>query len=391
MAVILNNLYNRLKSIDGQQIRLITGEKGLNNVVKWVHIVEVHELTSFLEGNELIFTTGIAIKSEDDLAELVEKIFESDASGLVINVGPYIEKIPQRVIEFCGKRDFPLFEVPWQVYLGKTMKLCAEEISRAEQRNMEIAAAIQNAIFNADNYNLYIPILEKYGFEQEWHYCITLVEYCCEMEDNINELVEKICTGIEMGLTFYSVHAKAFSLGNHIIILFVNQQESQIYEIAENIKNRCIDTGRTDIDVYIGIGRNTKSVRCISKSYRIARKVVELQKKKHRPKEVMSYRNMGLSKILLAMEDTEIMKEYYSDVLEPLVRFDMLNNTDFTDFLNVYFECGSSVKLTAERLFLHRNTVNYKLGKIQDILGCDLSDFNTKAELLIALRLKEIV
>ncbi|MDO5387634.1 MAG: PucR family transcriptional regulator ligand-binding domain-containing protein, partial [Clostridia bacterium] len=103
MAVLLSSIYSRLKSTDGQQIRLVTGEKGLNNVVRWVHIVEVDELISFLEGNELIFVTGIAIKNEEDLNSLAEKIFENKASGLVINIGPYIKEIPESIIRFCSK------------------------------------------------------------------------------------------------------------------------------------------------------------------------------------------------------------------------------------------------------------------------------------------------
>ena len=391
MVVFLANLYNKIKGIDGQQIDLIAGEKGLNNVVRWVHIVEINELTSFLEGNELIFTTGMAIKNNRDLMELVKEIFASKASGLVINVGPYIESIPEEVIEFCNERDFPLFQVPWQVYLGKTMKICAEEINKADQSSMEIAVAIQNSFFNPDNHNLYIPILEKYGFQQEWPYCVALAEYISDNDEDINDFIEKICKNIEDSLTFYSVQVKVFSMGNQIVILFVNQSDSNVYEIMEHIKQRCIAHGRNDIKAYIGIGRNTNSVRCIYKSYKIAHKVVELQKKKHKYNEVMFYRSMGFSKIFLAMEDTEIMHEYYSDVLEPLVRYDSLNNTDFIEFLNIYFECGSSVKITSERLFLHRNTVNYKLSKIQDILGCDLSDFNIKTELLIALKLKEML
>ncbi len=391
MAVLLSSIYNRLKYEDGQQIKLIAGEKGINNVVKWVHIVEINELTSFLEGNELIFITGMAIKNEIDLIELVKKIFETKASGLVINIGPYIEKIPDSVIEFCNKRDFPLFEVPWQVYLGKTMKICAEEINRAEQRDLEISAAIQNAIFNYDNHNLYVPILEKYGFLQDFHYCVALITYISESDKDISKFVKDICSNIENSLTFYSVYAKAFPMGNNIVVLFINQTDSNIYEISENIKQRFFVYNRDDIKVYMGIGRNTKSVRCIYKSYNIAHKVMELQKKKYRSNEIMSYRNMGFSKIFLAMDDNEIMREYYSDVLEPLVQYDNLNNTGFTEFLSIYFECGSSVKETADKLYLHRNSVNYKLSKIQDILGCDLSDFNVKTELLIALKLKEIL
>ncbi len=391
MAVTLKNIYNKIKSIDGQQIELVAGEAGLNNVVRWVHIVEVNELTSFLEGNELIFTTGIAIKNNEDLINLVKEIYGSGASGLVINIGPYIESIPDEILKFCNERKFPLFEVPWQIYIGRTMRICAEEINKYDQKNMEISVAVQNAIYNSENYKLYIPILEKYGFMQEWSYCMALAEYVSETDEDVNEIADRVCKNIENSLVFYDVHAIVFQMVNQVAVLFVNETDSNVYEIMENIKHRYIIQNDSGIKTYIGIGRNTKSVRCIYKTYKIAHKVVELQKKKHCCNEIMSYRSMGFSKIFLAMDDTEIMNEYYSDILEPLVNYDMLNGTDFTDFLGVYFDCNSSVKETADRLFVHRNTVNYKLGKIQSILGCDLNDFYTKTELLIALKLKEML
>ena len=41
------------------QMELVAGKGGINNTVRWVHMVEDREVPDFLHGNELIFTTGI--------------------------------------------------------------------------------------------------------------------------------------------------------------------------------------------------------------------------------------------------------------------------------------------------------------------------------------------
>lgn len=100
---------------------------------------------------------------------------------------------------------------------------------------------------------------------------------------------------------------------------------------------------------------------------------------------------MGVYRTLMAIDDMEIVKEYYNELFEPLVRYDELNKTSLVEFLKVYFEESGSAVNTAERMFLHRNTVNYKIHKIEEILDCNLSDFDTKVELYIALKLSELI
>lgn len=82
------------------QMELVAGKGGMSNTVRWVHMVEDREVPDFLHGNELIFMTGIGhIRSEDRLTAFVRNLKERDASGVVINIGPYISHIPDYVLK----------------------------------------------------------------------------------------------------------------------------------------------------------------------------------------------------------------------------------------------------------------------------------------------------
>lgn len=56
----------------------------------------------------------------------------------------------------------------------------------------------------------------------------------------------------------------------------------------------------------------------------------------------------------------------------------------------MYLQMNGSVQKTADALHIHRNTVNYKLHKLEDLLDCDLSDFSVRFTLQLALMIKEI-
>ena len=106
MAVELRKLLERVKHTD---ITLIAGEDGLSNLVSWVHMIETKEASIFLEGGEIAFSTGVGLNNGLSILELVKMIQENHAAGVVLNIGPFIENIPQEVIDFGNLKNFPIF------------------------------------------------------------------------------------------------------------------------------------------------------------------------------------------------------------------------------------------------------------------------------------------
>ena len=392
MALQLKILYNLVKEKCSDKIELIAGQNGLDNTVRWINIVEGVEMSHFLEGNEITFTTGIALKDENELYKLVQAAYIHDVSGIVINVGSYISNIPQNVINFCDEKSLPLFKLPWQARISYVMKFFAEELTNSDKRSIELASAVKNAIYFSNNYDLYVPTMERYGYDTEGAYCIAVCE-CTDKNGEvlaINEL-EDIKINIENTITKLMPNVIIFCEKHKIVIAFSNTEERRIQEIVDSAVRTLPRSLREKINIFIGIGKNTNNIRCISKTFNIASRVAKLQRKRMAEGETTSYHNLGISQLFLSMDDMEIMREFYEKKLEPLVKYDEENNTDLLGFLQVYFSYGGRVGETASKLYLHRNSINYKLRKIEEILNCDFNDINSKAELLIAVKLMEIL
>ena len=71
-------------------------------------------------------------------------------------------------------------------------------------------------------------------------------------------------------------------------------------------------------------------------------------------------------------------------LLLPLERADADRNSRLSDTLRTYYACGGSVSKTAEALFLHRNSVRYRLDRVRALLGADIDHPEISAVLLAA-------
>ena len=80
MTVRLNRMYEIAK---GHGIRLVAGRDGLKKRVKWFRLMENDDVIEYLEDGLLLFTTGVAIKNENELIDLVKKQHMKKSSGTV--------------------------------------------------------------------------------------------------------------------------------------------------------------------------------------------------------------------------------------------------------------------------------------------------------------------
>ncbi len=76
-------------------------------------------------------------------------------------------------------------------------------------------------------------------------------------------------------------------------------------------------------------------------------------------------------------------------ILAPVHDYDARTRSDLSRTLRVYVECGGNLATTADRLFLHRNSVTYRLQRIHDLSGIDPRDGRSRLLLLVAFTLAD--
>ena len=159
---------------------------------------------------------------------------------------------------------------------------------------------------------------------------------------------------------------------------------------VEEIKRLVADISNAEFGslLNIGVSDTGESLAAVTVCYKQA--VSALKAAQIKGADCIFYRNIGVYKLLFGVENISILSDFTETVLGNVIRYDSMNGTDFEDTLKVYLECSGSVQLTAEKLGVHRNTVNYKMKIIREILNIEMNE-EERMNILLALRAREIL
>ncbi len=367
-------------------MKLVAGKIGLDNYVRWVHLIENGDISTFLHGNEMLFTTGIGISDSAQLLEFVGQLIEKRCSALVLNIGPYIKSVPEELIDYCDINSLPLFTVPWNVRLIDITYDFCHRIVTSEEIETATATAMRNLIFSPETERNYKPTLERRSFFANSSYCVSVCAF--ENDSEINESTQKtILSDLQKVLNTCGKQLSFFFQDKRLVTVFQDVTIGQVRQITDmfrNIYSSSSVAGR----LICGTSPVKTGYSAISGGYHKA--LMALKLAVLHGADYMNYDDMGIYKLLVQIEDTALLTEMYNETLKPLEEFDAANNTDYMNTLKCYLENDSSVQEVAKLTFVHRNTVNYKLRRIKEILGCQLT-YEDKLKLMLAFFIKELL
>jgi len=386
MAVSLKRLISQVTHMD---VRLLAGEKGLENLVHWVHMVETIEACDFLEGKEIAFTTGIGLNTGTTLLGLAKRLHKYNASGLVVNIGPFIEAVDSDVLTYCNEHDFPVFTVPWRIHLAEMIRIFSFSITKSDQKELELTSAFKNAIFFPKQDELYMTPLLKNDLQADWTYCAAVLTVQ-GIEQNMEYRLNKMHQAISNFICHHFKNCISFLYEGSILLVFANYDENMLHQTMDEIKKFISRIICLKESICYGVGKCTKSIRCLYKSYKQAISVQKLQVKGKIDRNMIYYTEMGIYKLLMGIDDKEILDDHYEQTILPLTKYDQEHHSDLTAVLSCYLKHNGSVKETAAVLYTHRNSVNYKLRKISELLQMDLSTLHTRMILEIGFMLQDI-
>lgn len=397
MSVLLSEL---IKQVNFGDIKLVAGKKGYSNQVNWVHMVENIEIADFLVGGEVTFTTGVGIREDMTLYDLMMEVYKRKASGMVINVGPYIPKITQDIIDFSNEHDFPIFEVPWRVHMADIMHMFCLTITRSEQRAMELSSAFRYAIFASKQEELYVSTLMQKGYFAEWNYVVAIIDICDRLKGENDKIFYAPISGERMEMFLKKAigsicekkqDAVVFQEKENMVIVLSDIQEEETVEIIEMAKNKLMKFMKRTETIFAGVGSTSNNIRNLAESYRIAKKIIDLSRVEHREQETRNYNSMGINSLLFHIDSVKSMEEFCKKTITPLYEYDANNKSNLVEVLECYMKNNGSVQDTAKELFVHRNTINYKIKKIETLLNVDIGQFEVRNELALGLKLSKLI
>ena len=138
--------------------------------------------------------------------------------------------------------------------------------------------------------------------------------------------------------------------------------------------------------VYIGVGRVADKPVQIKQSYQEALSALQALPQLSDKKNILCFEEMGIFRLLYKAREQNELVDFAQELLKKLIEYDLENNTFLIPSLKAYLDANCSIQKTAQKAFLHPNTLIYRLKRIQEITGYDLNDSEDRLNLQIALR-----
>lgn len=183
---------------------------------------------------------------------------------------------------------------------------------------------------------------------------------------------------------------------DRVIILFASEPTNRNAIVKTEVIDFCEKLSveiskKFEMDKFtIGIGRSYEGHADLWKSLEQAKLIVESLNKKSIG-DIMHYDDLGLYKILSFDGLQGELAEFCKDTIKPLIEYDKVNNSELIKTLKVYFECDGNMKKISEKMYMHYNTIIYRLQKIKDITGMNLENGDSRLNLQIALKAMDLL
>jgi len=345
-------------------LKLIAGHEGLLNQVSGVHIVEDKDNISFLHGQEIIFTTGVGIKSFEifDYLAFADQIVNYHLSAWVLNVGPYIKEIPDELIEYCNRKKLPLFTIPWSESLIDVTYGIMKMVIMSKEQATPIAEIFRNIIYKVENIKYGIDYLEREGFHIHDKYKIIYMDASLSKTKNllnVDVIKKKLYT-----LSKYSM----FIENDALVVIMTDATNDLVEYVINEVESSIMDD---TLSIRVGVSNNRDNLFELDKIYKeavIASKVARVENT-----HIKEYKSIGLYQLVYQIDDSRVLDDYINSNIAEIVEYDNLNNTNYLEIIKLYILYDGSIMEIADRLKLHRNTINYKIKFIKQHFKLDMT------------------
>lgn len=386
MAINCEDLF-KLNSF--RDARLVAGKTGLGRKITWPYVNTTPTVSQWLYGGELLFLTGVGIPTDaDSLLVLTRECIQKKLSGMVILLNPdIIPEIPSSLIEIADRDEFPIFQIPWNV---KLIDLTQEIISymEAEKEHSKNVKFFLETLLFSKNDDIE-SVMSFYNISLHARYCLCMVAagdnaFTETIENNFQHLVASV-----RNITLSNqLEILSCSYAGSLIFLLTADNQNDITYLQNTIINSFtyIQTLHPNHPMYMAFSRVRNDIEEVKQGYKEIVKALSIKGLNILfPDHIVPYEKLGIYRLLFELGKTDQLKSYCLENIEQLITYDSRHSSNLLQTLKTYFKKNCHIAQTAQALFIHKNTLIYRMSLIKTLLDTDLTDAMRNLELFNSL------
>ena len=358
------------------QARLLTDpEVTPDREIGSVSVIEV-PVGQFIRPAEFVLSTGMNVGHDQrTLARFVQEVAESSAAALAIAIGPYTPRIPRPVINTARRANLALIELPWELRFSDIseaiLRRLIEEHAAIRTRDDFVWALATQSLSEESA----LAQGRRLGYDLRRPFVGLLARLSAP---STARHAENLCgqAAAQKGLQWMGSSAGEGVIG----FIQAPRHKTAVRAILKAIQTRA----RGKLTISWGVGRATRVYEDFRKSYDDARIACEIGTRVRGEGSITDVSDVLADRVLLNLRrdaDVVMLLERYVHPLQSAKRIPLLRT------LEAFFENDGNASETARRLSLSRQSLLYRIARIQEILNIDLRDPNHRFALALALRL----
>ncbi|MBV8084098.1 MAG: helix-turn-helix domain-containing protein [Chloroflexi bacterium] len=171
---------------------------------------------------------------------------------------------------------------------------------------------------------------------------------------------------------------------------FTGTQQGAIETLAQNLHARVTQV-LTEMPISIGAGRLCKSIPDFAESFNEARNALDIMRRCHKKNQVTFFQGLGVYRLFSLIEDRDELLKLAEQTLGPLLEYDRQHATTLVRTLGYYLESGRNLESSAREMFIHVNTLKYRLKRIQEIARLDLNSPEQRFNVHLAVKILQAI
>ena len=190
-------------------------------------------------------------------------------------------------------------------------------------------------------------------------------------------------------LIFKEYHLQFCMKWNNLIICIVpvellpDEKISELYDFLYKHLSKTIK---------ISCGGIKEHLENVSDSFKEAARTFDMiESMKFDNKSYMKYEDLGVYRILYELNDVKVFEEYASDMFRELWKYDDENDAKLFTTLECYLNNDCNLEITAAELYIHVNTLRYRIKQIEQITNKNLKSISVLSEFLTAFKVRRLI
>lgn len=385
--------------LDGME--LVAGAEGLDKMVTWCYMVQTRPYKDHMnEGNFALLVVDYVRFDFQEAEKTMLELIELGISALAISIMNDREPLPQTIIDIANKNNLPLFYIRWE---GASFVDVAQSIETLicenNFQNKRTGDYLYNLLFGyAVNPKYIEKISGQFGldFSKPCRVGIIVVDrkYGINLEQD-EHTYEYYGDCLNREVLNMKGNPMFMRFLNKFVLLFEATQEKstekELEEILKKLDTRPQFKGKIESTCILGNAYKDPSKYGVS--YSEAKSLIPKKDILPNPKKkkVLSISSMGIYKYLFNSGNHMEILSYCENRLSKLEEYDHINGTFLQETLLAYYMNGFVVGKTAEALFIHRNSLQYRLSKIEELLGIELNDYMEYLDIVNCILVKKLM